>query len=350
MRTQDLLSEYRQRAAGTLPQEVLDYIDGGAGDEITLEAAEGSWTRLRLRPRVLTDVSEVDTTARLFGTCLDVPVLLGPVASHELAHPDGELASAAAAARASSVLVVSTRASKRLEDIAARVPGRWWLQVYLTRERAVTAGLVRRAVAAGATAIVLTGDVPVLGPKRRQGRPAALSSPTALVNLGEHLPPGADPVHALEQDPAATERDIGWLRGLSGLPVLVKGVLSGADAQRCLDAGAAGVIVSNHGGRQLDRAAATADVLAEVVDTVGARAPVLVDGGIRGGLDCLAALALGARSVLIGKPMLWALASGGADAVYELLVTMRQDLATCMALAGCASVPAITSDLIAPSG
>lgn len=342
-----LLAEHRRRAADILPATVLDYIDGGSGEEITLAEAEAAWGRWRLLPRVLTDVRSVDTATALFGTQLAAPVLLGPTASHELAHPEGELASASAAARAESVLVVSTRASKRIEDIAARAPGRWWLQVYLTRERAVTDGLVRRAVAAGAGAIVLTGDVPILGPKKRQGRPASLRTTGALVNLGEHLPPGADPVHALEQDPGATERDIGRLAELSGLPVLVKGVLSAADAVRCLDAGAAGIVVSNHGGRQLDRALATAAALPAVVDAVGGRVPVLVDGGIRGGLDCLVALALGADAVLLGKPVLWALAAGGADAVTDLLTELRRDLGTAMALAGAPELSALGRDLIA---
>lgn len=312
-RIEALLREQHQRALTRLPDEVADYYGGGAGDEIALAEAEAAWWRYRLVPSVLRPVMTLSTTVELFGTSLPHPVLVAPTAFHGLAHPDGEVASAAGAAAAGSLFVLSSRSDRAIEDVA-EVAGTWWFQVYVTRDPAVVDDRVRRAVDAGARALVLTGDTPFVGRKARQGRPLAL-----------------DP--ALEQDPSIDENEIYRLAEFSGLPVLVKGVLRADDARRCLDAGASGLIVSNHGGRQLGRAVATADVLAEVVDGAG-DAPVLVDGGVRTGTDVATALALGAKAVLVGKPVLWALAADGTDGVRDLLATVADDFAFTIALLG----------------
>ena len=307
-------------AATAVPDDVRGYWDGGAGR--TAAAASAAWEAVRLRPRVLRDVSTVDTALELLGSRLSTPVLVGPTALHGLAHPDGEVATARGTAAAGSLLVLSTRSSRALEEVPA---GPWWIQAYVMRDRGRTRALVQRAAAAGATAVVLTGDTPYLG--RRAVRRAP-------------LPPEQ------EQDPSAGPEMITELAQASGLPVLVKGVLRGDDAVACLDAGASGIVVSNHGGRQLDRAVATAVALPEVVDAVAGRGPVLVDGGLRSGLDVLCALALGADGVLLGRPVLWALAADGAAGVQACLEALTQDLAHAMGLAGARHLAALTRDLV----
>jgi len=328
------LADQARRAAAALPPDVFDYYDGGAGDEIARDEAELAWQRLRLRPRVLRDVSSVDLGVDLLGVRLPHPVLVAPTAWHAPLHADAELAMAGGAAGAAAVMAVSTRASRRLEEIAARA-GRWWMQVYVTRDRRLTEHLVGRAVAAGASALVLTADTPFVGRKARQGRLAALGTPGTLANIAAELEPQLD-TQALEQDPSITVETIGWLREISGLPVLVKGVLRADDARLCLQAGAAGLIVSNHGGRQLGRAVSTAVALREVVEAAQDK-PVLVDGGLRSGEDIAVALALGARAVMIGRPLLWALALGGAPGVTACLDMLVDDLSFTMALLGVTS-------------
>ncbi len=246
---------------------------------------------------------------------------------------------------------MSTRASRPLEDVAAAVGGPWWFQVYVMRDRELTAALVRRAAAAGARALVVTGDTPLVGAKRRVGGTRiAVPDDSFLVNLERHLggTTGAAARASAEQDPSITMDVVRWLHEVSGLPVLVKGVLRGDDAVACLDAGAAGVVVSNHGGRQLDRALPSALALADVVDAVAGRAPVLVDGGLRSGLDCLVALALGASGVLLGRPVVWGLASGGADGVATALRAVSDDLAHVMALVGSTSLAGLDRSLVVP--
>ena len=322
-----VLAAQQERAHALLPPEVHSYYAGGAGEQTTLGEAQAAWRSLRLRPHVLRDVSAVDTTTTLLGTVLDAPVLVGPTAAHGLAHPDGERTTALGTAAAGGLLVLSTRSSLPLEQVPA---GPWWFQAYVMRERSRTLDLVHRAAAAGASAVVLTGDVPWLGDRLGATR----------AQLTEPLQPGE------AQDPSAGLEAIGELAS-AGLPVLVKGVLRADDALACLDAGAAGLVVSNHGGRQLDRAVATAHALPEVARAVDGRAPVLVDGGIRSGLDVLCALALGADAVLLGRPVLWALAAGGARGVEQCLRAVRDDLAHVMGLAGARSLGEVGPDLIA---
>ncbi len=320
-----LLADQHRRAAAGLPAEVLAYGEGGSGDEVSLREAEAAWARLRLRPRVLRDVSAVDTAVELLGCRLATPVGLGPSARHGLVHPSAERGTAEGARRAGALTVLSSRASVAPELVGADP---WWLQVYVLRDRGLTREAVQRAAAAGARALVLTGDTPYVGLKRRGPGPAEVAQPPAR-----------------RQDPSVGLDAIGWLAEASGLPVLVKGVLRADDAGACVAAGAAGLVVSNHGGRQLDRAVPTAEALPEVAGAVDV--PVLVDGGLRSGLDVLTALALGARAVLLGRPVLWALAADGADGVAGCVQAVTEDLARAMALAGAATLAEVTGDLVA---
>jgi 4-hydroxymandelate oxidase len=329
-----------ERARAVLPQAVFDYYAGGAGDEETLAANARAWSAVRLRPRVLRDVRRVDTSTTVLGTRVAAPVLVAPTAFHRLAHPAGELATAEGTTSAGSLLVLSTRSSTRIESVAA-VAGPWWFQVYVLRDRSLTKELVQRATAAGAKALMLTGDTPYVGRKRRDRGSLAIPDEDFRANL-ERL----TDISLAEQASDVTFDDIGWLRELSGLPVLVKGVLRGDDAARCMDAGAAGVVVSNHGGRQLDGAIATAEALPEVVEALGGRGEVLVDGGVRSGRDVVRALALGARAVLLGRPVLWGLATEGAAGVARVLTELQEDTAHVMALAGASSVAQVTADLV----
>jgi 4-hydroxymandelate oxidase len=336
-------AELQRRARKLLPRNVYDYYAGGSGRERTLRASEKAWRQVWMAPRVLREMSSVDTAVRLLGTAFSTPLCVAPTGFQGLAHPEGELAMAAGAARAGALVVLSTRSTRRIEDVAEVVAaegGAWWFQVYVMRDRALTAALVRRAAAAGASALALTADTPVVGRKRRDIDDELVSDRDFLVNLGP-LDDMTDAAQASDQSFA----DIGWLSEIGGgLPVVVKGVLRGDDAIACRAHGAAAVIVSNHGGRQLDGALPAAlalpDVTAALQDSaaVTGGCEVYADGGIRTGEDALAALALGARAVFLGRPAVWALACGGADGVRSLLAGLTDDLAHAMALAGAASV------------
>jgi 4-hydroxymandelate oxidase len=333
------IAELEQRARRLLTPEVYDYYAGGSGSEQTLRASVSAWQQHWLLPRVLRDVSTIDTSVRLPGqpqTAAATPIAVAPTGFQGLAHSEGEVATARGAARAGALMVLSTRSSAKIEDVAeavAREGGAWWFQVYVMRDRTLTARLVERAVAAGARALVLTGDTPVVGRKRRDRSEGVVSDAQMLANIG----PLAD-LSLTGQAADVTFADVGWLARLGGVPVLVKGVLRADDARACVAAGAAGVIVSNHGGRQLDRAVPTALALPGVAAELGSSVPVFVDGGLRTGADVLTALGLGARAVFLGRPVLWALACDGADGVAGLLTGLTGDLAHAMALAGAATV------------
>ena len=343
------IAELERRARRVLTPEVYDYYAGGSGSERTLRASVRAWRQHWLMPRVLRDVSAVDTSVRLPGlpeTVARTPVGVAPTGFQGLASPEGELATARGAAAAGALMIVSSRCSRRLEDIgkaAADGGGAWWFQVYVMRDRDLTARLAGRALAAGARALVLTADTPVVGRKRRDRGEGVVSEAEFTINTG----PLDDQARA-EQAADLTFGDIGWLARLGGVPVLVKGVLRADDARACVAAGAAGVIVSNHGGRQLDRAVPTALALPAVAAEVGSSA-VFADGGLRTGADVLAALGLGAGAVFLGRPVLWALACGGADGVRDLLTAMTSDLAHLMALAGAPDLGGLAGVTRAPA-
>ena len=343
-----LLARHHEAARSSLPAKVYDYYASGSGQQLSVGEASESWSRYRLRPRVLRDVARPDLSVELLGDAFASPVGFAPSAFQRLAHDDAERASAAAARSAGALFVLSTRSSLLIEDVAA-VAGPWWFQVYVMKDRALTKAVVQRAAAAGARALVLTGDTPLVGRKYAVGAERiALPDDHFAVNLARHLGHGEDARAAAAQDPSVTLEAIGWLADASRLPVVVKGVLRDDDAAACLDAGAAGVVVSNHGGRQLDRAVPTAAALPAVVEAVAGRGVVLVDGGIRSGADVLTALALGADAVLLGRPVLWALAAGGQDGAQALLTAMNDDLAHVCALAGAARIADLDPSWVLP--
>ena len=333
-----LLADHRRRAADLLSEQVFAYFATGAVGETALTEAPRTWQDRRLRPRALAGMEEVDITTDLLGNSLAAPILFAPTAHQGIAHADGEVATRRGARSAGLLPVISSRASWSLADIGAATNGPWWFQVYTMRARAITDELVRRAVAAGASALVLTGDTPVVSTKHRlpNGPPDAVSQMPP--GIGFDLCDGLPQHTALAQDPTIGPAEIGRLAELSGLPVLVKGVLRGDDVPRLLHAGAAGIIVSNHGGRQLDRAVSTAAALPEVVAAADGRVPVLVDGGLRSGADILVALALGADAVLVGRPVIWALAAGGATSVADMGHALIADLRENLLLLGCADL------------
>ena len=329
----------REATEQRLPADVRAYLAlGDPGD-----AAEQAWRRWSLRPRVLRDVGAVSTATTLLGRPGPTSLLVAPTGYHRLLHPEAEVATAAGAHAAGATFVVSTRATARFEDIAA-TGVTWWLQVYVLRDRGLTRQLVQRAADCGAQALVLTGDTPYLGGQGAFAGPLATRA-AHFTNLD--VDPADVAPDATVQDPTTTVDDIAWLREVGGLPVLVKGVLRGDDARRCLDAGASGVVVSNHGGRQLPSALATAAALPEVVAAVGDGGEVYVDGGLRDGGGVATALALGARGVLVGRPVQWGLAAGGAPGVESVLTALVADLARTCGLLGARGVDELTRDLVA---
>jgi isopentenyl diphosphate isomerase/L-lactate dehydrogenase-like FMN-dependent dehydrogenase len=329
-------------AAEKLDAGTLGYFAGGAGDEVTLRDNCEAWKRWRLRPRVLTDVSEVSTATELLGAPLSMPILVAPVAYQRLADPDGEVGMARAAAAAETLMCLSTLATTRPSELAAAAPpGRRWFQLYCFREEAVTKALIDEAVESGYEAIVVTVDAPPGGNRERDLRtgfaiPAGLGVPSVAAALGVERTVTIEETFGL-MSLSLTWSDLEDLASESSLPVLVKGLLTGEDATLAVEHGAAGVVVSNHGGRQLDRALATGDALPEIVEAVEGRAAVLVDGGIRRGVDVAIALALGADAVLVGRPALWGLAAGGEKGVAQVLELLRGELALALALCGCSA-------------
>jgi 4-hydroxymandelate oxidase len=347
------LEELEREARLVVGEMAYAYYAGGADDERLLTGNVEAWGHWQLHPRVLAGVSSVSTTTTLLGSPVASPVGIAPTAIQGLAHPEGEVATARGAAAAGALLILSSLATCRLEDVAAAAPDAVrWMQIYVLRDRARTVDLVARTVAAGYRALVLTVDAPVSGLRLREWRTGVhLPDDLALPNLAGDSTESAREggfmsVVTNEFEPALTPDDVEWLGGLSELPVVVKGVQRADDAVRCVDAGAVGVVVSNHGARQLADAPATADILAEVVDAVGGRAEVYVDGGVRRAPDVAKALALGARAVLVGRPSLWALATGGADGVAGLLGWFESELRRTMALCGAATVDGLDRSLV----
>lgn len=349
------LADYETLARDRVTDEAWAYLAGGAADELTLEENRAAFSRLRLRARVLRDLSGGHTRLTLFGQPLAFPILVAPVAFQKLFHPEGELATVLAASAVRAAMVVSTQASVPLEDIARQALAPLWFQLYVQPDRGFTAELVRRAEAAGYRALVVTVDAPVNGPRNREQR-AGFSLPSGVeaVNLrGMPRLPASDgeagsglllggPLLAA----AATWKDLDWLRSVTRLPVLLKGVTAGEDARQALEAGIDGIVVSNHGGRTLDSLPATIDVLPEIARTIEGRIPILLDGGIRRGTDVLKALALGATAVLLGRPCIHGLATAGAIGVSHVMQILRAELEVAMALTGCRDLASIDSSVV----
>jgi len=336
------LGDFEAAARERMSHMTWEYL-AGAADELTLRWNRDAYDVLRLRPKALVDVSRIDTRLQLFGHELPHPILLAPVADLRMVHVEGELATARGAARGQAVFVVSSFSNTRFEDVASSATSPLWFQVYVQRDRAFTRDTIQRVAAAGCEALCVTVDTPAFGARNRQARARyelrpGLSRP--------HLPSSARPVGERDADrtglelfpdwvePALTWRDIAWIRSLAGIPVLLKGVLNPDDAARAVEEGVSGIIVSNHGARNLDTVPATIDALPAIVEKVGGRIPVLVDGGIRRGTDVAKALALGATAVLIGRPYVYGLAVAGADGVERVVEVLRHELEMAMGLLG----------------
>jgi len=349
------LSDLERSVADRLPPRIWSYIAGGAGEERTVEANRSAFRRWALKPRVWANVTTVDLGTRLLGAPVEAPFFIAPTAYHGEIHPDAEPGVARAAAAAGVVAAFSTLSSASLETIAAASGGGVrWFQLYLQPRFSVTRSLVERAEHAGYAAIVITADVPVLAVRDRQARGGFAIDGSVPVGNGADVMP---PPRASEREgsryrlraPAETDWDIlDRLSGVTRLPFVVKGVLSAEDERLAVEHAAAGVIVSNHGGRQLDGARASLDALPEVVAAVGERAEVYLDGGVRRGIDVLISLALGARAVGLGRPVLWALAHGGAPSVARYLAALGAELASAMELAGRRSIAEIDRALVVP--
>jgi isopentenyl diphosphate isomerase/L-lactate dehydrogenase-like FMN-dependent dehydrogenase len=329
------LDDFEAAARLAMDPGAFGYVAGGVGDETTLRENRMAFARWRLRPRVLVDVAAVDLATTLLGQPVAMPIGLAPTARQRLGHPEGECAVARAAAAAGVLQVVSTMSSDSLETIACAADGLRWFQLYVHKDRGVTRSLVERAAAAGYRAIVLTVDFPVSGRRERELRDGFELEWGGLGNFPE-LGGGVEflPLMNALHDQRLAWTDLAWVRDLSPLPLVVKGILTAEDAQLAVEHGAAAVLVSNHGGRQLDRSPATLDVLPEIVETVGGRAETYLDGGVRRGVDVLVALALGARAVFIGRPHFFALAIGGEAGVAQMLGCLRDELENAMQLLG----------------
>jgi 4-hydroxymandelate oxidase len=337
----DLEAEARQR----LDPAVYDFYAGGADGEVTLRANEAAFARLSLLPRVLCGHTTRELAVELLGRRLDIPVLVAPTAFHRLAHPDGELATAQAVAKAGTIMIASMASTVRIEEIAA-VTADLWFQLYIQPDLDFTELIVRRAEQAGCSALVVSVDSPVFGRRERDLRNGFRDLPAGLCCENLRDPEDGGRPRRIVFSPGLSWRDIAWLRGRTALPIVLKGIAHPDDARLAIDRGADAIIVSNHGGRQLDTVPAAIDLLPPVVDAVGGRIPVLLDGGIRRGTDVVKALALGADAVAVGRPVLWGLAVAGADGVLQMLQTMRADLDRALALCGCRSLRDLTREFV----
>ncbi len=353
------LSELEALARERLSPMAYDYYASGALDEHTLRENVAAWSRVAVHHKALVDVSRRDLSTLALGIPLAMPILVAPTAFHRLACDDGEAATARAASRAGTVMILSSLSNTRVEDVcraAEALAGAVWFQLYVYRDRGATAALVARAEAAGARALVLTVDAPLLGRREKDVRnrfvlPAGLRVENmTAAGLGDvdrrELDSGLAAYFEEKLDPSLEWKDVAWLRSLTRLPVVLKGLVRPDDALRAIDSGVSAIVVSNHGGRQLDGAPATATVLGPIADKVQGRGEVFVDGGVRRGGDVLKALALGARAVLIGRPILWGLAVAGEEGALGVLQTLRDELDHAMALAGCARLSDITKELL----
>lgn len=352
------LAEFEQAALGRLPGGVRDYYRGGAEDELCLAANRAAWARWQIHYRVLRDVAERDLSTTVLGRRLQWPVLIAPTACQRMAHDEGELATARAASALGTAMVLSTLASQPMEQVARATRSGLWFQLYVYRDRGITAELIARAEAAGCEALVVTVDAPVGGRRERDIRnafayPPGMVMSNLLPDGGQRAAPDLAQMGFIEYvsrmfDAALEWRDVEWIAARTKLPLLLKGIVRADDAGRAAEHGARGVVVSNHGGRQLDAAPATADVLESIAEEARIRRgiEVFVDGGVRRGSDVVKALALGANAVLVGRPILWGLAVGGEAGVRRVLDLLRQEFSVALALSGARSVQEVDRSLV----
>lgn len=344
------LFEYQQLARKRVTRMAYDYVAGGGADEITLHRNRESFDKLLLRPRALVDVSTLNTRVSLFGQTLDYPVLLAPTAYHKLMHPRGELATVEGAAAARATMIVSSFATTRIEDLASNAKTNLWFQLYAQPDREFTRDLVQRAEGVGCQALVVTVDTPITPMRDRETRHNfALPPGMQLENLKDLLAKNKASaahrslmgIYSAVLNPKFTWETVDWLRSFAKTPVLLKGIVAPEDARLAAEHGVAGIIVSNHGGRNLDTSPATIEALPRVMEAVAGRIPVLMDGGVRRGTDVVKALAYGARAVLVGRPYLYALAARGAAGVQHVFEMLRTELEAAMALCGVRSLSEI---------
>jgi len=357
MDNRDLVSifDYEAAAQKSLPKLAFDYYSSGANDEITLRDNHAAYERIRLKPRVLKDISQRNTGITLYDEPISMPILVAPTAFHRMAHPEGEVAVARAAGKAGTIMILSTLSTSSIEEVTAEATGPIWFQLYVYKDREATKSLIQRAEAAGCKAIALTVDAQIWGRRERDIKnrfrlPKGLSIKN-LTSGSDQFPDdetgsGLAKYVSWQFDPALSWRDVDWLCATTKLPVLLKGVLHPEDARAAIDHGASGIIVSNHGARQLDTVPATIDALPAIVQAVDGRIDVLIDGGIRRGTDVLKAIALGVQAVGVGRPIIWGLVLDGEDGVKRVLDLLRKDFELAMRLCGCTSVQEISNDLI----
>jgi 4-hydroxymandelate oxidase len=352
------VTQFEPLARRRLSKMAYDYVRSGGADEISMRENRAGFGRLQLEPSVLVDVSRIDTRVNLFGGEFESPILLAPVAYHRLYNAEGEIGTARGASAAGAGFVISTFTTTSIDEIARNTQQPIWFQLYVQRDRAFTKDMVQRAVASGCKAVCLTVDTPVLGNRYGQlsfGLPEGMEC-VHLRGLSLKTPAAAQVSHSHKTqrasiydtlfDPSFNWNDLEWLRSVAGVPVILKGVLSAEDGRLAVSCGADGVIVSNHGGRNLDTVPATIDALPRVVDAVAGRIPVMLDSGIRRGTDVLMALALGAKAVFIGRPYIYGLALGGAKGVERVISILRDELERAMALTGRRSIAEIDASVL----
>ena len=333
--------EYEMLAKERMNPVYWDFYAGGSDDEVTLRANQADFARIRLRPRMLVDVTRCDTSTSVLGWPIRKPILVAPTSLHCLAHPEGECATAQGAGEAGTLMIASTDATRPLEEIAQAARGPLWFQLYIYHSLEVARAMVQRAETAGYQAIVLTVDLPVVGNRERSKRHKTPMPPPPLIEANFA---GVEE-DGQEQVPVTWET-VDWLRSITSLPILIKGILTAEDALLALEHGVSGIIVSNHGGRQLDGVVTSIEALPEIVEAVAGRCEIYMDGGIRRGTDILKALALGAGAVLVGRPILWGLAVDGASGVQQILEILHTELERAMKLAGCPTLASINRALV----
>ena len=343
----DILSlpEFEERARRCMTPMAYEYVASGAADEHTVRWNRDGFDRIRLRPRMLRDVASVDTRVTLLGREHAFPILLAPTAYHRVLHPEGEIATARGAAAAGITWIVSVGTTTPIQEIAAAAASPRWFQLYFQSDRAFTRDVVQQAEASGCDVLCLTVDSPIIGPRNRQARagfklPPEMSTPH-LYDIGHRKQAVMDPRRV-----AATWQDVEWLRSVTRLPLVLKGILDPGDADLAIGSGAAGIVVSNHGGRNLDTAVAGIDALPDIVERARGRVPVLIDGGVRRGTDIVKAVALGATAVLIGRPYCYGLSVGGSEGVRRVVEILRAELEAAMMLTGVSRLSELERSLL----